>query len=341
MEKVILKMLQVKIKEPRKIEFEEVDMPVLKEGEAIIKIFATGICGSDMHGYLGRDPHLPPPRVQGHEFAGIISDIKGGHDLKIGDKVTVNPLINCGHCYYCKNNIIQLCENANVIGGNNEGSMKEFVSVPIKNIIKLPDSFDLIYGPFIEPTAIAVHAADRMKDSNILIIGSGNMGLIFTQLCRLNNNMVIVTYRREEISELAKKLGADLTININVMESAIDELKGRLKGDKIDIVIDCVAVKETIDFAVDAVKHGGEIMIVGEPLEDHRTRLLDLMLREIVLTQTYLYQPDEFRKAADLITKGKIKVDDLISKVFPFKEADKAYEYKANSKAIKVLVKNG
>ncbi|MHB8277689.1 MAG: zinc-dependent alcohol dehydrogenase [Candidatus Humimicrobiaceae bacterium] len=333
-------MLKAIIKEIGKVVIEEVETPVINEEEALIKVKAIGICGSDMHVYAGKNPVLAPPRVPGHEFGGIIKNIKSKKtDLEAGMKVVVNPVINCGKCYYCKNSMEYLCENQSVIGGDIEGAMKEEITVPIKNVIKLPDSFDLLYSPLIEPTAVAVHTVSKIYNSNVLAIGMGTIGLLIQQICINNNNRLISLDIEDFPLELSKDLGADLSINFND-EDKLGKLNKFLNGRKIDSVIDTVCSYKTILFATDIVRKGGKVYMVGIPTKNYEVDVIKIVCNEVQIIPNYLYKDLEFIKAVDQIIEGKILFKPLLSKIFDLKDASSAFEFKDKNSTIKVILKN-
>ena len=159
--------------------------PLEKEGESILKVQASGICGSDMHAYHGKDERRIPPLILGHEVSGIIEQGKNK-----GKKVVVNPLITCGGCYYCKSEREHLCGQRVLLGMNKpierQGCFAELVITPDKNIYELPQNLDIKKAPIAEPTAVSLHAVelgiDMLKkpidQSKILIIGGGAIGLL-------------------------------------------------------------------------------------------------------------------------------------------------------------------
>lgn len=333
-------MLKVIIKEVGKVIYEEVEPPKIREEEALIKVKAVGICGSDMHVYLGKNPVLAPPRVPGHEFGGIIKDIRSQNsELRIGMNVVVNPVINCGECYYCTNFMENLCEQQSVIGGDIEGAMKEEITVPLKNIIKLPDSFNILHSPLIEPTAVAVHTAGMISNSNIVIIGLGTIGLLIQQICKNNNNKVISLDIEDHPLELSKKLGANLVINFED-EDKIKKLKEFLGKEKIDVVIDVVCSYQTTSFALSIVRKCGRIIMVGIPTKNYEVDLIKILCNEIQLLSSYLYSDLEFKKAADYLIKEKVVFKPLLSKIFDLCDASEAFKYKLNNSIIKVILKN-
>ena len=143
----------------QKLIYKEENNPKITEGESIIKITASGICGSDMHAYHGKDNRRIPPLILGHEISGVIDK---GND--IGKEVVLNPLITCGKCDYCKNAREHLCTKRIILGMNRpierQGGFAEFVSIPDRNIYNLPKGLSIKEAPIAEPTAVALHAVE-------------------------------------------------------------------------------------------------------------------------------------------------------------------------------------
>ncbi len=334
-------MLKVKVSDIKEISYENVEPQQCNDNEAIINIYSVGICGSDMHVYLGKNPVLKPPRVQGHEFGGTVKDLrKGGGSIKKGDKVAVNPVISCGKCYYCKIGEEYLCENACVIGGEMEGAMQEKIAVPLKNIVVLPESFDLLYAPLIEPTSVAVHTVNirPVKNANVLIFGLGTIGLLIQQLSMLNKNRVISVDVKKFPLDISDKFGAALTLNaqeINDVERSILDFLGE---NKIDVVYDTVCSQKTFQMATNIISKRGSIVIVGIAPKNFVVDVLGILCKEIGVFGSYLYTHKEFEKAAEYVINNTINVKELLSKTFNLREAEKAYEYKLNVPSIKVAV---
>ena len=168
-----------------KLIYREEKNPKLLNGESIIKVSASGICGSDMHAYHGYDNRRIPPLILGHEVSGIINK---GKD--IGKKVVLNPLITCGICNYCNNKREHLCPKRIILGMNRpferQGGFAEFVSIPNKNIYELPKNLNMKEAPIAEPCAVALHAVElgenepslKLRDCKALVIGAGAIGLL-------------------------------------------------------------------------------------------------------------------------------------------------------------------
>ena len=338
-------MLQIKVEDVKKITYENVEPPSVGRNEALVKVHSVGICGSDMHVYLDENPVLKPPKVQGHEFGGIIKEMGSPFSgLEEGMKVVVNPVVNCGSCYYCKSGQSYLCERQSVIGGDLDGAMKEEISVPLANIVPLPDDFDLKYSPLIEPTSVAVHTvngliANGVRGSNVLIIGLGTVGLLIQQVCKMNGNRVIAMDIQEHSLNLSKKLGADLVLNAR-RENTIEKISEFLGDKKLDVVFDIVNSKHSLNVAVNAVRKQGRIIMVGIPPKNFEVDVIGILCKEIHVTGSYLYSDSEFRTAAEYVIQGKVDIKPLLSKTFPFENAAEGYEYKLTVPSIKVALVN-
>jgi L-idonate 5-dehydrogenase len=333
-------MLQVKILEPRRIVCEEVEKPTAKVGEAVIQVDAVGICGSDMHVYLGQNPVFKPPHVPGHEFGGRIKSLGGEQSrFRVGAKVAVNPLINCGSCYYCTHAAEHLCENQQVIGGTIAGSMKQEIAVPVRNLVPLPADFDMTLAPFIEPVAVAVHSFDELKNRTVLIVGLGTMGLCTQLLCRKNGNRIISTDISEYCQQLSRQLGADFVFDFRDPDAA-SKMAEFLGKDKIDLAVLTFCSKETLDFAIKVVKKSGEIRLIGLPGEDYAANATQMLLNELTLSSTYQYRDSQYRKAAEYVIKGKLNLGPLATKIFPLQQAAEAFQHKLTKPAVKIILKN-
>ncbi|GAG76091.1 unnamed protein product, partial [marine sediment metagenome] len=303
----------------------------------------VGICGSDMHIYNGVNPVLKPPIVLGHEFGGIIEEISSNsknNQIKIGQKVAVFPLINCGKCYYCINNMDNLCINQKIFGNDEiSGGMQEKVAVPLKNLVKLPDSFDIIYSSLVEPVAVATHVADDIKDSNIIIIGVGTIGLLIQQVCKKNNNSVITLDINSLSLRKSDNLQSDLTINFKDPNKVKKILKF-LGKNKIDTVIDCVGNKHTLEFSINIIRKKGNIILVGVPENEINLDVVKILCNEINLRGSYLYSFDDFYKAKEYIINNNIDISEIDLKIFNLFKTIDAFKYKNNHPDKKVILKN-
>ena len=336
-------MKQILTKSVGELMYREVPDPEPKKGEALVEVKSIGICNSDVAPFKGQILDIMPlPFVMGHEFGGIIKEInsKTGK-FKIGDKVSVYPQLNCGNCYYCTNDLEHMCENQSMFGSPKlEGAMAELISVPIKNLVKMSDSFDIKYAGLVEPATVSYHAVKDIKNSNAVVIGTGAIGVMMGPILKQNNSRFIAVDTNDKALKVAKDLGADLTLNINDRE-IVEKIKNFLGKARVDVIVLAHVNKENIDFAIDLVKKHGTIIFMGAP----STKTVDFDLykpffKEINIKWSICYGYDEFEKAARLIENGIIDAKKIVTDIFPFDKAKEAFEYKANNFALKVIIKN-
>ena len=320
--------------------------PILKDGEALVEVAACGLCHSDVDSYLGKSLDLiPVPRVCGHEFGGTIKKLNGKTKLKVGDSVVVSPIISCGNCYYCKMGRDQLCISAGKgvqipnIGQARDGAFAEMIAVPICNLIKIPDDFDMELTGIIEPVAVAYADTKGIKDSNVVIIGAGGIGLIALKLLKQNNNRVIAVDISSKSLERAKKAGADYNVNIED-KKRVEKIEDFLKGGFVDYVLNYHLSNDTMDFAIAVIKKYGEIKNMSTSDEKIETDINATIIKEIKMIGHMAYTMEEFKEAVDIIVGKKINVKDVISAKFPLEKTKEAFDYKIKENVAKVIIVN-
>jgi len=292
----------------QKLIYREEKNPKLLNGESIIKVSASGICGSDMHAYHGHDKRRVPPLILGHEVSGVISEGKN-----IGKNVILNPLITCGTCNYCKNKREHLCPKRIILGMNRpierQGGFAEYVSIPDKNIYELPKNLDIKEAPIAEPCAVALHAVElgqkelsvELKDSKALVIGAGAIGLlcglILTKVKKCKE-IVIIEPNDNRLKESLKYLDAD---------GAKPNSKN-IHQDYFDIVFDTVGLEATRQQAIQSIKPGGIIIHIGLTQPSGNFDFRKATLQEITFIGTYCYTNRDFEKTLDILNNKEIGV---------------------------------
>ncbi|MDO8685520.1 MAG: alcohol dehydrogenase catalytic domain-containing protein [Clostridiales bacterium] len=334
-------MLKVTVKAPGEITYQDVPTPEPREGEALISVKSVGLCYSDIAPYKGNNLDVfPLPMVQGHEFGGIIEDIHGkSENFKPGMKVAIYPLTECGECYYCKKGMQLLCENQVMFGSSQkEGGMAEKIAVPLKSLVKLNDNFDISFAGIIEPATVAYRTIEGIKDSNIIIIGTGAIGLMMQQICKHNNNKVIAADIMDQSLDAAKELGVDLVVNINGNEKIIAVNKF-LKNEKVDVVIINILTKENIQYAMDIVRKDGLIIYIGLP-KKIEVDFSPILFKALKIKGSISYNIEHFKAASRLVQRGDIDYRRIVTRMFPMDHAKEAYEFKANTPSLKVILVN-
>ena len=335
-------MKRILTKSVGELEYQEVPYPEIIKEEALIEIKSIGICNSDISPYKGKILDIMPlPFVMGHEFGGIIKEINSSStEFKIGDKVSVYPQLNCGNCYYCTNELEHLCENQSMFGSPKlEGAMTEFIAVPVNNLVKMRDDFNIEYAGLVEPATVSYHAVKDIRNSNVAIVGTGAIGVMMGPVLKQNNSKFIAVDIDDNALRVAGELGADLTVNVSDPEKK-EKIEDFLSKGKVDVVVLAFINKENIKFALDLVRKHGTIIFMATPPKSIDFDLYTPFFKELNIKWSICYSYQEFKKAAELIEDGIIDAEKIITDIYTFDKAKEAFEFKANNFALKVVIIN-
>ena len=280
--------------------------PSEANGESILKVHASGICGSDMHAYHGKDDRRIPPLILGHEVSGEVQNGK----FK-GKDVVLNPLITCGKCDYCQKGREHLCPTRIILGMNRpierQGAFAEFVSTPDKNIYEIPKGLDKNEAPVAEPTAVSLHAVlvgeeslkKPLSECRTFIQGGGAIGL----LCGLilskikgNKNIVLSDPNKLRLKECAKYLEAKF----------VTPDDKEIKSNSFDIVFDTVGLEISRQQAIDVVKPGGSIIHIGLTQPAGPFNFRKMTLKEVTVIGTYCYTNTDFEQTLKILANKDI-----------------------------------
>ncbi|MES0341248.1 MAG: alcohol dehydrogenase catalytic domain-containing protein [Candidatus Humimicrobiaceae bacterium] len=335
-------MKKITLKSPGNFEVSDVPEPSLKDGEALVEVKSMGVCAGDISQYVGKKLDVwPLPTVQCHEFGGIVTQVKDSSGkIKVGDKVAASPHIYCGDCYYCNRGLELTCDNDKVYGINIDGGLAEKVAVPVKILKKLGDDFDIKYASIIEPATVAYNLVKDIQDSIIMIVGTGSIGVMAVPIAKHFNNKVIAVDIDEDHLNTAKKLGADLAVNFNDKDKnkKIEDMFG---SERVDFVGMTHVDQQLWDWAVEMVRRCATIAfidITAKPMiqVDFR-KLWSKILTLKGLDSLYF---NDFENAGELVEKGVINPEEVVSKLFPMSEVKEAYDYKVKNNALKVILTN-
>lgn len=284
--------------QPNEVTYRDEPDPRPAPGEVLIRVDAVGICGSDMHAYHGKDPRRNPPLILGHELAGEILAGPGK-----GRRVTVNPLITCGHCDYCVQGRDNLCSNRTMIGMTRPGGFAEYVTTAAASVIDLPDGMSARAAALTEPAATALHAlnvamraaARPVPESEVLVIGAGAVGLLAALLARHYGCRGV---RLAETNPLRRASAEREEFEV------LDPARGGVAENSMDLVLDAVGAAATRDAALAAVKPGGVIVHIGLADWASTIDMRKLTLAEITLIGTYTYTTADLRATARALHAG-------------------------------------
>lgn len=324
-------MLQQVMTAPGVIEFRETPRPIAAEGQVLVRIMRIGICGSDIHVYHGKHPFTRYPVTQGHEVSGRIEAVGSGVEgLSVGQKVTIEPQVCCGHCYPCTHGKYNLCEELKVMGFQTTGTASEYFAVDAAKVTPLPETMSYDEGAMIEPLAVTVHAAKRfpeLKGARVAILGCGPIGILLMQSCKaLGAASVLVTDVSDYRLSVARSVGADYAVNTGEtdMEQALRDAFG---SDKADVIYDCAGSDITMGQAIRCARKGSTIVLVAVFSKLASVDLAVLNDHELELNTSMMYRHEDYVDAIRLVSEGKVQLRPLMSRHFAFRDYLKAYQY--------------
>jgi 2-desacetyl-2-hydroxyethyl bacteriochlorophyllide A dehydrogenase len=284
---------------PRAMSLREIAVPAVEDGDVLIEVAHAGICGSELSGYLGQSSLRSPPLVMGHEFAGTVAHLGGGVEaVRVGDRVTVNPLVSCGRCDRCAEGRNHLCPRRALIGAHRPGAFAQFVVVPEANIHALPDDLGLAAAALTEPLACAVHAcrlAQVAPGQRLAIVGAGPIGLLALVTARLLGvEEVVVSDTNEDRLEVARDLGA------------APEKAAALTPASFDVVVEAVGVDVTRAQCVELARPGGAVAFCGLHEEASPVPVNLVVRNELMLQGSFAYAPSDFENALRWMSEGRV-----------------------------------
>lgn len=324
-----------------KMGFEERDIPKVKENEVLVKLEYVGICGSDLHYYetgaIG-DYVVEPPFVLGHEPGGTVVEVgENVKDLKVGDRVVLEPGKTCGHCEFCKTGRYNLCPDVVFFATPPvDGVFQEYVAHEADLCFKLPDNVSTLEGALIEPLAVGFHAAiqgDAHLGQKAVVMGAGCIGLVSMMALKARGvSEVYVVDIMEKRLEKALELGATGVIN-GSKEDVLERVKALTNGTGMDLVIETAGTEITTRQAVHIAKKGSNIVLVGYSKSGEMTLPMSLVLDKELTFKTVFRYRHIYPMAIDAVAAGKVNLKGIVTDVFELDEAQKAMDYSVNNKA--------
>jgi len=309
-------------------------VPVPAATDVLIQVAACGICGSDVHGFDGTSGRRIPPLVMGHEAAGVVAAI--GSEVSrfaVGDRVTFDSTVYCGVCSFCRRGEVNLCDDRQVVGVScgdysRAGAFAEYVAVPERIVYTLPDDLGFAEAAMLEAVSVALHAVAVSKldcGETALVIGAGMIGLLTLQAARAAGcSHVFVADIDESRLKSAAELGADKTLLLSGADLTREILR-LTEGRGVDVVLEAVGRNETIATAIDSVKKGGTVTLIGNITPQVNLPLQKVVSRQIRL-QGSCASSGEYPEAMKLMASGKIRVDTLITAVAPLSDGPRWFD---------------
>ncbi|MEX2374886.1 MAG: alcohol dehydrogenase catalytic domain-containing protein [Dehalococcoidia bacterium] len=323
----------------------DVPTPEPAPNEAVIAVERVGLCGSDVHLYIGDHPYSQYPRIQGHEFSGLVAELPESYTgrLRIGDRVAVEPLVACGACYACLRDRPNCCEHLAVIGAHRDGALRDQINVDVKTVYPVGD-LDAELAALVEPVSIGCQAVERgmigPKD-RIVVYGAGPIGQAVMLAARSKGAEVMVVDLLSSRRELALFLGAEAVAD-GASEHLDRTIKDWTNGSGPGVIVDATGVPRVVQRAFEQVAHSGRVVLVGISVEHLSVPLNDYIRKELTVYGSR-NNAGVFRDAIELVRAHRDRIRSLITHRFSLEEIQEALELAANhpDKTEKVIVEVG
>lgn len=312
------------------------------EGEVVVRVRYTGICGTDMAIYAGMHPRATPPLVPGHEIFGCVEALSTNTDcsLHVGTRVVIYPLISCGRCGPCVEGDAHVCERLGLVGIDRDGGFAELVKVKSHQLVAIPNEIGDEEASLVEPLAVAVHAVRESgfrTGNTVLVAGGGPIGNLIAQVARASGaRAVVISEVKAFRRELANRIGL-LTFS-PAEEDAMPALQRLIGQTSVDIVYEATGLTSAYRDAVHCCRVRGEVSFVGIPKTLPEIDVQIIIFKELRTSSARVYRIRDYLVAINLIEKGAVNVLPLISRV-PLQDALLGFaQMKAGETALKILL---
>ncbi|ARK31208.1 zinc-dependent alcohol dehydrogenase [Halalkalibacter krulwichiae] len=325
-------MLGLYLNKPSELELREFSsVSSLKDDEVKIKLIHAGICGSDIGVFKGKIPHATYPVRPGHELIGTVIEAGKLANYEVGKRVVVGPNTFCDECEYCRKGKKNICINKGSLGVNMDGGFAEEFVISSKFVMPIPEELSDIKAVLIEPFSVIVHALEKVnisKGSSVAIIGCGTEGMLAISLAHyLGANITAIDINKEKLAKAQNSFSG--------LKAVLPE---EIEADSFEIVIEAAGVGASVIQAVDIVKPGGDVVLVGMP-QEVKLPIVRVVRKEITIHGSIIYNfPNDFQKSAQFLAQESFNVEPVISKVLPFKEYAQAYEDAVSGKYGKIIL---
>lgn len=323
-------MKEVVITGPKQYEIREVPVPKPGDGEVLIQMKAAGVCGSDVHQFLGENPNAVFPRVPGHENAGVIVAVgKDVKNIKVGDHVVVDLVVACGECPQCKKGRRNVCRTVKARGSAIDGGWREYFAVPEHEVYLLPQDMPFKDAALIEPFAIGGHCTTRagiQGGESVLVLGSGTIGAVILQTLKLKGCRVICADINDASLARAKEYGADAIVNTKT-ENLKDAVQKFTDGAGVDVIFDsaCYPGSLTAVLEMGIPANGATIVPMGFCTAQEGITQAMINTRELSIIGTRM-SCNQFQPTIERFAKHEYQLDGMVSHYIPFSQVGQVFE---------------
>ena len=326
------------------LKVEDIPTPQIRDDEILVKVAACGVCHTDLH-YIehGIPTFKKPPIVLGHEASGIVE--KAGSavtNVKEGQRILIPAVLTCGKCMLCRTGKENICADMKMLGNHFDGAYAEYVAVPAKDVLDIPESIPLEKAAVIADAlstpyhAIKNRAKVRPGDT-VAIFGCGGVGINAVQLAAAAGATVFAVDTAEKKLEWAREFGATYTVNASKVERVSKELK-KLTGGGVDIAIEVIGNPKTVVEAMDSIRVGGRLCIVGYTHEPSSIVSGKIMFKELEVVGSLGCRPVDYTPLIRMVADGKINLERIVTHSFPLDEIEKAFEVMKEGVSLRSIV---
>lgn len=332
---------------PGNVAYTDFPDPAAQPGHAVIEVRATGLCGTDLSLYhwsesMVRQYRPAPPLIMGHEFSGVVAEVGTGvTGLRVGDRVTANPMLYCGQCYYCKSGRQSICDDRPMLGLRLNGCFSRFVAVRQENVYPIPMEVSFEAAAMSEILCVALHALDRVPvtpGDTVAVVGAGPLGFLMLLAARAAGaSRIVMTglgMDRERL-QVAKTFGAH-AIAVDETNPAA-EVRDLTRGLGADVVFECAGRGGAVPQALGLVRKGGRIGVLGQGHDDSSFNPALICFGEVELVGVRAYDPMVWRRSYDVLASRQLPVEALVTHRLPLEDAARGIELMKGGKGLKIM----
>ncbi len=326
------------------LKIEDIPVPKITDDQILVKVAACGVCHTDLH-YIehGVPTFKKPPVVLGHEASGTVEEAGAQvSNVKPGQRVLIPAVLTCGKCPACRQGRENICSNMSMLGNHFDGAYAEYVAVPAKDVLKLPESIPLqeasIIADAISTPYHAVKNRARVRPGDtVVVFGCGGVGINAVQLSSVAGGYVIAVDINERKLEWASEFGAARTINATKVDRVSKEIK-KLTGGGADIALEVIGNPRTIEEAFESVRVGGRLCVVGYTHETISIVAGKIMFKELEVVGSLGCRPVDYVPLIRLVEQGKIELKRQVTHRFGLEDIGRAFEVMKEGLCLRSIV---
>ena len=304
----------------------DVNDAIAGDGETLVRVTHSGVCGTDLKIYNGDIP-VDYPRIMGHEMIGEVAEVGSAMGVDVGARVIVDPIVFCGHCDDCQIGQENLCSSGGLLGRDRDGGFSDFMTVPSDAVVALPENISDKCAPLIQVMTTCVHAQNQAPvkpREPVVVIGLGVSGQLHIQLAKARGAYPIIGITGSKTRrDMAEQFGADYTLPAG--DNVGEEVRKLTGGRGAELVIDCAGAMSTYAQSIDIARPGGRILMFG--IHTFATASLpfyEFYFKELTVINSRAATRKDYQICIDLVSNGKVNLDSMISHVLPLADLKKA-----------------